>query len=221
MAHEAAPVPDSFVAILRGLEPARAIGVADALLAAGVRTIEVPLNSPDPFASIRALAAHCRAAGCLVGAGTVLTVEDVRRTHAAGGRLVVAPNCNAAVIGEALRLSMAVMPGVATATEVFAALDAGARDLKLFPAAPLGAAYLKAIGAVLPPGVRVYAVGGIGPDHIYEWLAAGAAGFGFGSELFRPDYTLDDIGRRARALKDAWATAQGRLAAAGPSRKRT
>jgi 2-dehydro-3-deoxyphosphogalactonate aldolase len=221
MAGEAAPVPDAFVAILRGLDPARAIGVADALLAAGVRTLEVPLNSPDPFTSIRALSAHCGAAGCLVGAGTVLTVEDVRQTHAAGGRLVVAPNCNAGVIREAVRLSMAVMPGVATATEVFAALDAGARDLKLFPAAPLGPAYLRAIGAVLPAGVRIYAVGGIGADYIYEWLAAGAAGFGFGSELFRPDYTLEDIGRRARALQDAWTTARGRLPAAGPSQKKT
>jgi 2-dehydro-3-deoxyphosphogalactonate aldolase len=214
MAADSDAAADAFVAILRGVEPSRVVAVAETLYAAGVRRIEVPLNSPDPFASIRVLTARRALGGCLVGAGTVLSVDEVRKTHSAGGRLVVAPNCDAAVIREALHLSMTVMPGIATPTEAFTAIGAGATVLKLFPASSLGPAYLKAIGAVLPPSVRVYAVGGVGAAHIYEWLAAGAAGFGFGSELFKPEYSLEDIGERARSLVAALREARQRLGAA-------
>jgi 2-dehydro-3-deoxyphosphogalactonate aldolase len=186
------------VAILRGLTPASAPEVGAAVAAAGFRSIEVPLNSPEPLASIKLLVTHCR--DCLVGAGTVLTADEVDGVHAAGGRLVVAPNCSAAVIRRALDLGMRVLPGIATATEAFAALDAGASELKLFPAATYGPRHLKALKSVLPKHIRVYPVGGIGSQDIAAWLESGADGFGFGSELFSPAYTLAEIEKRARAL---------------------
>jgi 2-dehydro-3-deoxyphosphogalactonate aldolase len=138
-----------------------------------------------------------------VSPGTVLTAVEVRRTREAGGRLIVAPNCNPAVIRDAVQLSMQVMPGVATATEVFTAIEAGARLLKLFPAVTYGPAHLKALCAVLRADVQVFPVGGVAVSDLPAWLAAGAAGFGFGSELFRPSYDISDIGRRARALVQA------------------
>jgi 2-dehydro-3-deoxyphosphogalactonate aldolase len=203
----------ALVAILRGIEPARVVGVADVLYAAGIRIIEVPLNSPDPFASIAALAAGDRP-GCLIGAGTVLNIEQVRQTHEAGGRLIVSPNCDAEVISDAVRLGMQVMPGIATATEAFAAIRAGAQHLKLFPAISYGPRHLQALRVVLPAQVAVYPVGGIGAPDILDWVAAGAAGFGFGSELFRPIYTLADIDRRARQLcttfRDALCATRGK-----------
>jgi 2-dehydro-3-deoxyphosphogalactonate aldolase len=191
----------SLVAILRGVVPDRVLEIGEALYRAGIRVIEVPLNSPDPFSSIAKLA-HARS-DWTVGAGTVLYVDDVKRTHEAGGRLVVAPNCNAEVIQCALRYKMRVMPGIASATEVFNAIDAGARQLKLFPAVTYGPRHLEALRAVVPAGVGVFPVGGIGAADIPRWLAAGAAGFGFGSELFRPDYTVADVERRARDLVSA------------------
>jgi 2-dehydro-3-deoxyphosphogalactonate aldolase len=130
----------------------------------------------------------------------VLTADEVDGVHAAGGRLVVAPNCSAAVIRRALDLGMRVLPGIATATEAFAALDAGASELKLFPAATYGPRHLKALKSVLPKHVRVYPVGGVGSQDIAAWLESGADGFGFGSELFSPAYTLAEIEKRARAL---------------------
>jgi len=190
------------VAILRGVLPEHVVAVADVLYESGIRAIEVPLNSPNPFASIAALTAH-RGSDCLTGAGTVLAVEDVRRTQEAGGTLIVAPNCDADVISESVRLKMHVMPGIATATEAFAAIRAGATDLKLFPAITYGPQHLKALGSVLPKHVRVFPVGGVSADRIEEWLAAGAAGFGFGSELFRPNYSLKEIEQRARRLIQA------------------
>jgi 2-dehydro-3-deoxyphosphogalactonate aldolase len=190
------------VAILRGLTPQRAPEVGAALVEAGFRSIEVPLNSPEPLHTIELLAgAH--GAECLVGAGTVLSPADVERVHAAGGRLIVAPNCDAAVIRRALDLGMRVMPGIATATEAFAALAAGAMDLKLFPAATYGPRHLKALKSVLPARARVYPVGGVGAQDIGAWLASGADGFGFGSELFTPAYTLAEVTTRARALFQA------------------
>jgi len=189
------------VAILRGLTPQRAPETGAALVAAGFRIIEVPLNSPQPLESIKLLA---RAHGeCLVGAGTVLTVAEVEAVHAAGGRLVVAPNCDARVIRRALDLGMRVMPGIATATEAFAALEAGATELKLFPAATYGPRHLKALKSVLPKHVKVYPVGGIGSQDIAPWLESGADGFGFGSELFTPAYTLAELTKRAQALNEA------------------
>jgi len=196
----------ALVAILRGVAPAQVVSIAALLHAAGIRIIEVPLNSPDPYASIAALAAS-HSGQCLIGAGTVLTVEQVQRTHDAGGRLVVAPNCDVAVIREALRLGMQVMPGIATATEAFSAIAAGARHLKLFPAISYGPHHLQALRAVLPRDVRVYPVGGVGAPHLAAWLAAAAAGFGLGSELYRPEYSLADIEQRARSLVAAYRSA--------------
>jgi len=197
------PTGDSatLVAILRGLQPACAADTGRVLHAAGVRVIEVPLNSPDPFTSIASLVAQHE--DCLIGAGTVLDEDDVKRTHAAGGRLIVAPNCNPDVIRSALDLGMEVMPGIATPTEAFAAIRAGATKLKLFPAATYGTQFLQALRAVLPAGIRMYPVGGVGAADIPGWLAAGAAGFGFGSELFRPEYDLPEVGRRASRLVQA------------------
>jgi 2-dehydro-3-deoxyphosphogalactonate aldolase len=189
------------VAILRGLTPQRAPEAGTALSAAGFRTIEVPLNSPDPFATIELLAAAHR--DCLIGAGTVLSPAEVDRVHAAGGRLIVAPNCDGDVIRRALELKMRVLPGIATATEAFAALRAGATELKLFPAATYGAGHLKALKSVLPKHVKVFPVGGIGSQDIAEWLVSGADGFGFGGELFKPAYTLAELTKRAQELVQA------------------
>ena len=196
----------ALVAILRGLEPARALDTGRVLHAAGIRVIEVPLNSPEPYTSIASLAAHH--ADCLIGAGTVLDREAVTRTHAAGGRLIVAPNCDPDVIRCALDLGMEVLPGIATPTEAFAAIRAGATRLKIFPAATYGPRFLQAIRAVLPKGIRVYPVGGVGAADIAAWLAAGADGFGFGSELFRPDYDVTEVGRRAGQLVAAFQAAR-------------
>jgi 2-dehydro-3-deoxyphosphogalactonate aldolase len=189
------------VAILRGLTTQRAPEVGAALVAAGFRTIEVPLNSPEPFHTIEALVR--RHPDCLIGAGTVLTTADVDRVLGAGGKLVVAPNCDPVVIHRALESGMRVLPGVATATEAFVAINAGATELKLFPAATYGPRHLKALKSVLPKHVRVFPVGGIGSQDIAEWLASGADGFGFGSELFAPAYTLPEIEKRAQALIEA------------------
>jgi 2-dehydro-3-deoxyphosphogalactonate aldolase len=189
------------VAILRGLTPERAPEVGAALHAAGFRTIEVPLNSPEPFDTIKLLAAAH--GDCLVGAGTVLTPAEVDRVHGAGGRLVVAPNCDAVVIRRALTLGMRVMPGIATPTEAFAAVAAGATELKLFPAATYGPRHLQALKSVLPRHVKVYPVGGVGSQDIAKWLVSGADGFGFGSELFKPAYTLAELTKRAQDLVQA------------------
>jgi len=197
----------ALVAILRGLEPTRAIETGRVLQAAGIRVIEVPLNSPEPFASIAALVAHY-GADCLIGAGTVLDQDAVNRTHAAGGRLIVAPNCDPDVIRRALDLGMEVMPGIATPTEAFTAIRAGATKLKLFPAAAYGTRFLQAVRAVLPSGIRMYPVGGVGAADIPAWLAAGAEGFGFGGELFRPEYDSPEIGRRASQLVQAFQAAR-------------
>ena len=189
------------VAILRGLTPQRAPEIGAALVAAGFRSIEVPLNSPDPFETISLLArAH---PDCLIGAGTVLTPEEVDRVHAAGGRLVVSPNCDPEVIRRAGSLGMRMMPGIGTATEAFAALRAGATELKLFPASTYGAGHLRALKSVLPAHVKVYPVGGVGSQDIAGWLASGADGFGFGGELFKPAYTLADVATRAKGMFEA------------------
>ena len=194
------------VAILRGLTPQRAPEVGAALVSEGFRCIEVPLNSPEPFETIQLLAtAH--GAQCLVGAGTVLNTADVDRVLGAGGKLVVAPNCDPVVIRRALDLGMRVLPGIATATEAFAAPNAGATELKLFPAATYGPRHLKALKSVLPKHVRVFPVGGIGSQDIADWLVSGADGFGFGSELFTPAYTLAELTKRARGLFEALRTA--------------
>ncbi|OOG46422.1 2-dehydro-3-deoxy-6-phosphogalactonate aldolase [Polaromonas sp. A23] len=172
------------VAILRGLQPAEALPIGQALAATGWTLIEVPLNSPQPLESIKTLAAALPRA--LVGAGTVLTVEDVRQVHAAGGQLIVSPNFNPAVVREAVRLGLVCLPGVMTASEAFAALEAGATGLKIFPAEMITPAVVKALRAVLPAGTMVLPVGGITLDNMQPYLDAGANGFGIGSALYKP-----------------------------------
>lgn len=192
-------MPLPLIAILRGITSDHAKTVATTLYGVGVRYIEVTLNSPDPWSSIDAML-KLELKDCLIGAGTVLSVDDVRRTFDLGGRLIVTPNCNQDVISESVRLGMTVVPGIATATEAFNAVNAGARQLKLFPAVTYGCAHLKALKSVLPTTVRVFPVGGVGLADIQPWLAAGADGFGFGSELFRPDYSMQEIEQRATSL---------------------
>ena len=184
------------VAILRGVTPARVEGVAAALAAAGIRAIEVPLNSPEAFKSIEILAA--KFPDCLTGAGTVLTLDEVNGVADAGGRLMVTPNTDAAVIARGVARGFTVMPGFFSPSEGFAAIAAGARYLKLFPATTGGPAHLKAMLAVLPPSVPVYAVGGVNASNMKEWRAAGAAGFGLGTDLFKPDYSDAEVARRAK-----------------------
>jgi 2-dehydro-3-deoxyphosphogalactonate aldolase len=185
------------VAILRGVTPQRIESVAEAIFAAGIRAIEVPLNSPDPFRSIKILARRFEGRA-LTGAGTVLNIADADRVAATGGKLMVTPNTNPAVIGHGIARGLTVMPGFFTPSEAFAALEAGARILKLFPASSGGTGHLKAILAVLPGDVPVYAVGGVSASNMREWRAAGAAGFGLGSELFKPHFDDAEIARRAR-----------------------
>jgi 2-dehydro-3-deoxyphosphogalactonate aldolase len=191
------------VAILRGVQPHEVVGIGDALVDAGFTLIEVPLNSPDPFASIAALArAHGHHA--MIGAGTVLTIDDVARVADAGGRMVISPNTNTAVIAETARRGMASLPGYFTASEAFAAIDAGATALKLFPAEAASPQVLKAQRAVLPRDVPVLAVGGVAPDTMAPWRAAGADGFGLGSALYKRGATAGDVAAAARAFVAAW-----------------
>jgi len=194
------------VAILRGVWPDEVVEIAGALFDAGVRMIETPLNSSDPLESIARL---CAAFGdrCLCGAGTVLSVAEVEQAHAAGAKLIVTPNTDPAVIARAVALDLVVMPGFATATEAFRALAAGARHLKLFPAATYGPGHIKALKSVLPRGIPVFAVGGVGPAELGAWLAAGADGFGVGGELYRPGQSPGEVARNARVLIKALADA--------------
>jgi 2-dehydro-3-deoxyphosphogalactonate aldolase len=187
------------VAILRGITPGEAADVGRALVAAGFRLIEVPLNSPQPFDSIARLvdAVGDRA---MIGAGTVTDVADVARVAAAGGQLMVAPNCDPAVIRAACAAGLATAPGIFTPTEAFAAIAAGAHALKLFPAEALAPGTLKAMRAVLPAGLPVLVVGGITPASMAPWRAAGAAGFGLGSALYQPGLSAAEVGARAQAF---------------------
>lgn len=190
-------------AILRGVHPDEVIAVADALITAGVRIIEVPFNSPDPLASISALQAAFGDMAA-IGGGTVLTVQAVEQLAQTGGRLMVTPNTNCAVIARAIELGLEPLPGFVTPSEAFQAIAAGARRLKLFPAVALGPAYLKAIREVLPADVRVWAVGGTGAGNLREWLAAGAEGIGVGGALYRPGDSAAAVGEKARSLMVAW-----------------
>ena len=194
------------VAILRGLEPARAADVGRTLFDAGFRLLEVPLNRPGALECIATLC-ELKLPGALVGGGTMLRVADVDAVHAAGGQLFVSPNCNPAVIAHAVGLGMLAAPGVATPTEAFAALDAGAHALKLFPFETIGLGGLKALLSVLPAGTALWPVGGVTPQSISPGVSAGATGFGIGSQLFRPGVSLAALADAARAFVAAWSAA--------------
>ena len=195
------PLP--LVAILRGLTPAEAPAIGAALFEAGFRVLEVPLNSPQPLKSIAALAKAFP--GAVVGAGTVRTAEEVRLVHAAGGRVIVSPHFDAEVVAAAVKLGIASLPGVATPSEAFAALAAGASGLKLFPAEMIPPAAVKAMRAVLPPELLLLPVGGITPLTMAAYRAAGANGFGIGSALYSPGKDAAAVAASARAFADAWA----------------
>ena len=190
------------IAILRGITPSEAGPAARALVAAGIGVIEVPLNSPDPFDSIAAM--RDAAPEATVGAGTVLSPQDVRQVQAAGGQIVVSPDCSPDGIRATVAAGLQSWPGIMTPTEAFAAIRAGASGLKLFPGSLIGAAGLRAMKAVLPPEVPVYAVGGAGPENFAEWLASGASGFGIGTALYTPGMAVDDIATRAERIVTAY-----------------
>jgi 2-dehydro-3-deoxyphosphogalactonate aldolase len=196
------------VAILRGVQPREAAEIGLALHDRGFRLIEVPLNSPRPFESIAALRAALPA-GTVLGAGTVLDVDDVARVRDAGGELVVMPHSDPEVIAAAKAAGMTCVPGFATPTEAFAALRAGADALKLFPAELVSPAALRAMRAVLPASTAVLPVGGIRPGTMSDWCRAGASGFGLGSALYTPGATADEVGARAQDFVEAWQACAG------------
>ena len=193
---------NGLIAILRGLRPEEAESIGSALYAAGIRIIEVPLNSPQPLRSLEILR-RILPEDCLVGAGTVLSAEQVRAVKEAGGQLIVMPHCDVQVLRAAKDAGLYLAPGVATPSEAFAALTAGADALKVFPAEQVGIGAMKAWLAVLPPGTALLPVGGITPDNMAPYLRAGAAGFGLGSALYSPGLPADEVGRRAQAFIQA------------------
>ena len=190
------------VAIVRGVRPDEVLDHAAALYEAGVRGIEVPLNSPDPLESVRLLA-DAFGARMVVGAGTVLTVRQVEAVAQAGGRIIVSPNTAPSIISRAVALGLDPAPGFATATEAFAAIDAGARHLKLFPAATYGPGHLRQLRAVLPADAVVWAVGGVGPANMAEWWAAGARALGLGGELYRAAQSVAETIAKAEQVMAA------------------
>jgi 2-dehydro-3-deoxyphosphogalactonate aldolase len=190
------------IAILRGVKPDEVEGVGDALLDAGFTLIEVPMNSPDPLESVARLAKRFEGRA-VIGAGTVLREDQVTAVLAAGGTMIISPNMNPAVIAESAAAGLVSLPGIVTPSEAFAALEAGATALKLFPAEGSSPAILKAMRAVLPADLRVLPVGGIAPGNMGPWRDAGAAGFGLGSALYKPGMGAAQVGANARAFVDA------------------
>lgn len=200
---KAALVKNGLIAILRGLRPEEAKAIGEVLYQAGFRLIEVPLNSPQPYESIRILRATLPA-DCLVGAGTVLTPEQVELVKEAGGQVIVMPHSDPKVLRAAKAAGLFLSPGVATPTEAFAALAEGADVLKLFPAEQMGPAVVKAYLAVLPAGTALIPVGGITPDNMQVFIDAGVSGFGLGSGLFKPGMGVAEVAERAKAYVSAW-----------------
>ncbi|MDB5980498.1 MAG: 2-dehydro-3-deoxy-6-phosphogalactonate aldolase [Pseudomonas sp.] len=200
---KAALVKNGLIAILRGLRPEEAKAIGEVLYQAGFRVIEVPLNSPQPYDSIRILRATLPA-DCLVGAGTVLTPEQIELVKEAGGQVIVMPHSDPKVLRAAKAAGLFLSPGVATPTEAFAALAEGADVLKLFPAEQMGPAVVKAYLAVLPAGTALIPVGGITPDNMQVFIDAGVSGFGLGSGLFKPGMSVADVAERANAYVSAW-----------------
>ena len=191
------------IAILRGLTPPEAPAIAQALIDAGITRIEVPLNSPDPLDSI-ALLARDFGDRATIGAGTVLTPDQVQSVAEAGGRMVLSPNCDAAVIQATRTAGMDSFPGIMTPSEAFVALNAGASGLKLFPGELIGPKGLRAMRAILPAGTAMWAVGGVSAENMGEWRQAGAAGFGIGSSLYKPGDDAATVTAKARAMVAAW-----------------
>jgi len=201
-AFDAAFASCPLIAILRGVRPDEVVAIGEELVGAGFTLIEVPMNSPDPLDSVARLVA---ALGdrAMIGAGTVLTVDQVAAMRDAGGRMVISPNTNIDVIRASAAAGLVSLPGIATPSEALAALDAGATALKLFPAEAASPTILKAMRAILPSDLRVLPVGGIVPEGMAPWRQAGAAGFGLGSALYKPGMTAGEVGARARAFVTA------------------
>ncbi|WP_432788992.1 2-dehydro-3-deoxy-6-phosphogalactonate aldolase [Brevibacterium sp. K11IcPPYGO002] len=197
-------VPAGLIAILRGVRSDEVLDIAEGIVDAGFSAIEVPLNSPDPLASITALVEQFGDT-VEIGAGTVLTASQVRECHQAGARIIVAPDTDRDVITTALELGLTPYPGAATPTEAFAAVKAGATNVKLFPSSAVGISGMKAWREVLPSGTELFPVGGVGADNAAEWRKAGAAGLGLGSSLYRRGDRPDDVRTRAQAIASAWA----------------
>lgn len=191
------------IAILRGIKPQEAVEAATILIEAGITQIEVPLNSPEPLKSIGYMA-HVAGEDALIGAGTVLTPQDVMDVYHAGGRLIVSPDCNTEVIATTKKFKLLSFPGVLTPSECFSALQTGADGLKIFPAPVLGIDGLKAIRAVLPQSTQIFMVGGVGVGNFKNWLDAGASGFGLGTSLYQAGMPLDELKNRAHEIVKAY-----------------
>lgn len=202
------PMKYPLVAILRGLKPEETPATIEALLEAGLRAIEIPLNSPEPFRSIK-IAADMALSDALIGAGTVLTIEDVDRLEQAGGKLFVSPNVDVPVLSHAVSKGMVTLPGVFTPTEALAAARAGATGLKFFPASALGVSGINAIRAVLPADLMIAAVGGVSDENFADYAKGGIKAFGLGSSIYKPGMSPAEVGARARATVAAYDAAFG------------
>ena len=191
------------IAILRGITPPEAVAVGEALVEAGITLIEVPLNSPDPLTSIAMMASHFKGRA-MIGAGTVLSVQDVNAVHAHNGSLIVSPNCNAGVIAPTKQLGLISAPGVFTATEAFVAHETGADLAKLFPGELMSPAGIRALSAVLPKSLRLLLVGGVGLDTAEHYRETPLAGLGIGSSLYKPGVSAGEVGKRANHFVESW-----------------
>ena len=190
------------VAIIRGVTPDEVLDIGNAIYESGIRVIEVPLNSPEPFESIKRLSIDL-GEKCTIGCGTLLSKRDAKRVANAGGKIAVTPNTKPGVIKKCIELGMTPMPGWATPTEAFAAYNAGARHLKLFPASSFGSGHVKALKSVLPNDAQIFAVGGVGSHNAKEWLQAGIDGFGIGSDIYQAGISADEVYKRCLEIVNA------------------